>query len=120
MLLKPFTAILPFSILRFIAFCLFIHLLSILGACTSDAEETRVIEAAQAYAKANSDVEVTLEVQAIEDNYARVLVQPANPQETDEAIMYLRKNKNTWEGIAIGTSFSPDDYKSLKIPQKIR
>jgi hypothetical protein len=34
--------------------------------------------------------------------------------------MYLKKTNGKWEGIAIGTSFSPDDYQALRIPEKIR
>jgi hypothetical protein len=89
-------------------------------ACTTDLEEEAVITAARQYAKDNTDIEVELEVAEIEGDYARVQVKPADPEAADEATMYLRKEKGRWKGIIIGTGFSPEDYKNLKIPEKIR
>jgi hypothetical protein len=95
--------------------CLFIF-----HACTSDAEETQVLEAAQAYARENSDIAVNVQAESILDDYARVKVTPKNPGEADEALMYLKKVKGRWEGISLGTGFSPEDYEKLGIPEKIR
>jgi hypothetical protein len=88
--------------------------------CGTDAEDTKILEAAQEYAKENADLEISVEVEKVVDEYARVHVTPADPEAADEAIMYLKKTNGKWEGIAIGTSFSPDDYQALHIPEKIR
>jgi hypothetical protein len=95
-------------------------LIPLLFSCVADAEDSKILEAAQQYAKNNADLEVTVDVEEVADEYARVHVTPANPDEADEAIMYLKKTNGKWEGIAIGTSFSPDDYQALRIPEKIR
>lgn len=79
-----------------------------------------ILEAAQEYAKTNSDIKVNVEVDEVVDDYARVQVSPDDPTQSDEAIMYLKKINGRWEGIAIGTSFSPDDFQALHIPEKIR
>jgi hypothetical protein len=92
----------------------------IISACTSDAEETQVLEAAREYAKQNTDVAVNVQAESILEDYARVRVIPKNPGEADEALMYLKKEKDKWKGISMGTGFSPDDFEALGIPEKIR
>ncbi len=88
--------------------------------CTTDSENEAVIAAAKQYAQENTDIEVELEVEEIEADYARVHVIPSDPSAADEAIMYLRKEKGQWQGIIIGTGFSPEDYNNLNIPEEIR
>ena len=99
---------------------LFLFVLCLLSACTTDAEQEAVINAARQYAKENTDVEVNVEVAEVIDDYARVRVVPTDPAAADEATMYLRKEKGQWQGIIIGNGFSPEDYENLKIPEKIR
>jgi hypothetical protein len=99
---------------------LILLLIPLIFACGTDAEDTLILEAAREYAKNNTDIELTVEVEEVVDEYARVHVTPGNPEAADEAIMYLKKTNGKWEGIAIGTSFSPDDYQALRIPEKIR
>lgn len=92
----------------------------ITNACTADAEEIKVLEAAREYATQNTDIEVNLQPESVMEDYARVRVTPKNAGEADEALMYLKKQKGTWQGIVIGTGFSPEDYEKLGIPDKIR
>lgn len=99
---------------------LILLLIPLFLACGTDAEDTRILEAAREYASNHSDIKVMVKVEEVVDEYARVHVTPEDPQEADEAIMYLKKTNGNWEGIAIGTSFSPDDYQALRIPEKIR
>ena len=99
---------------------IYIIVIALGNACTTDTEDSKVLEAAHQYAQDNSDIEVNLEVESISDNYARVKVTPKTPGTTDDALMYLKKEKDTWKGIAIGTGFSPDDYEALKIPEEIQ
>jgi hypothetical protein len=94
--------------------------LFVIHACTSDAEETKVLEAAQAYARQNTDIAVNVQTESIQEDYARVRVIPKNSGEADEALMYLKKEKDAWKGIGMGTGFSPDDFEALGIPEKIR
>jgi hypothetical protein len=118
---NPFLQNKFFAVVSFFGkLCMLVILLSLVFACSGDPEDTRILEAAQEYAKTNSDIEVNVELEEVVDEYARVHVSPADPGQADEAIMYLKKTNGRWEGLAIGTSFSPDDYQSLNIPEKIR
>lgn len=100
--------------------CITLLLIALSFACGTDAEDTQILEAAREYVKNNADLEVSVEVEEVADDYARVHVTPEDPEAADEAIMYLKKTNGKWEGIAIGTSFSPDDFQALRIPEKIR
>jgi hypothetical protein len=89
--------------------------------CTPDSEENKVLTAAQEYAQTQSDVPVTLKIAEIDGSYARVDVTPTDPDAADEAVMFLRKKKNgDWEGLALGSAFSPDDYAAFNIPESIQ
>jgi hypothetical protein len=100
--------------------CICILYIVVVNACTTDVEDSKVLEAAHKYAQQNTDIEVDLEVESVSDNYARVKVTPKTPGTADDALMYLKKEKNNWRGIVIGTGFSPEDYKALKIPEEIQ
>lgn len=65
--------------------------------------------------------EVKIVVEEVDDDYARLGVAPVLPT-TDPATMYLRKDATTgsWEGITLGTGWSPDDFEALKIPESVR
>ncbi len=122
----PMTYLPSPSLLRFAAkknilkVCIYIMIIALANACTTDTEDSKVLEAAHQYAQENTDIEVDLEVESVSDNYARVKVTPKTPGTTDDALMYLKKEKTNWKGIALGTGFTPEDFEALKIPEEIR
>lgn len=110
----------PFLSCRLLSCFAGIFFTLLMYACGTDSEETQVLEAAQQYAKTVSDVQINLQVEAVENNFARVRALPADPGAADEALMYLRKERGTWQGIILGAGFSPEDYQRLGIPENIR
>lgn len=97
-----------------------------LSSCASRSagQKTVLTEAAYRYLKANSAPgigEVTISVEEVDGHYARLGVNPVKPT-TDPATLYMRQNAKTgaWEGLSIGTGWSPDDFDALKIPASIR
>jgi hypothetical protein len=100
--------------------CICIAIMVFAHACTTDTEDSKVLEAAHQYAQENTDIEVDLEVESVTDKYARVKVTPKTPGTADDALMYLKKEKNNWKGIVMGTGFSPEDFNALKIPEEIQ
>lgn len=120
------TCIFPSSLLRFLLkknvfkVCIYIAIMVFINACTTDSEDSKVLEAAHHYAQENTDIEVDLEIESVSDKYARVKVTPKTPGTADEALMYLKKEKDSWKGIVMGTGFTPEDFKALKIPEEIQ
>ncbi|MDB6004585.1 MAG: hypothetical protein JWR15_1572 [Prosthecobacter sp.] len=98
-----------------------------LSACSTTAEKNEkaaIKEAGLRYLKANSDPRVgavKIVIEEVNGNYARLGVTPVLPT-TDPATMYLRKNQKTgvWEGLTLGTGWSPEDFEAVQIPESIR
>ena len=94
-------------------------------ACSTAAspEDAAVSAATQRYVKANSGPgvgAVKVEVQKVAEGYARAYITPVQPT-TDPATVYLRKNaKGQWEGLSLGTGFSPEDLDELGVPASVR
>lgn len=97
----------------------------LLAACATRVppEHAAIVAAARRYLKTDAAPTVgatKIEVQEVEGNHARVYVTPLKPT-TDPATMYLvKKAGGSWEGVTIGTGFSPEDFKDLHLPESIR
>jgi hypothetical protein len=104
-------------------FILALALLSgaLLAACAAPANETQaIVDATTAYVKANSEVaNFTVEVDKVDGDYARTHVTPTD-NSTDPAWVFLKRQNGTWNGLTIGTSFPPEVYQQLGIPESIQ
>lgn len=86
-----------------------------------DAEVASAIrDAAIAYVRQETAIdEITVEIEAVADDWARVRAIPAGST-TDPATLYLRKDGTAWRGVAIGTGFIPPDLDEMGIPRSVR
>ena len=89
---------------------------------TSAADDTAaIIAATKTYVAANSAIaKVNVTVEQIADDFARVKVTPENVNTADPAWVFLKKKDGKWTGIALGTSFTTEDYQQLGIPNALR
>ena len=84
-------------------------------------ENDAVIAAARTYVAAHSAVSgFNVSVEKIEGDYARVKVTPKHAGETDPAWVFLKGEKGTWRGLAIGTFFTTEDYAKFHIPPSLQ
>ncbi len=85
-----------------------------------DGDREQIRRAALDYVRDETAVaEATVEILAVAEGWARVLVVPAN-EVTDPATMYLRKEESRWVAVVLGTGFAPEDYEELGIPPGVR
>lgn len=101
----------------------------LLGCCLAScstarsSEDTAILAAARRYLATNSAPsvgETDLKIEEIAGTHARVSVTPVQPT-ADPAVMYLRRvAAQSWQGVTLGTGWSPDDFDQLHIPQDIR
>ena len=85
-------------------------------------EDAAIIAAAQAFVTANATVttKITLTVEAIESDFARVKMAPEEAGKGDPAWVFLQKKDGKWTGLTLGTSFTTEDYQQLGIPNALR
>jgi hypothetical protein len=84
-------------------------------------DNAAIVAATKSYVAAHSALtKITVTVEQIDGNFARVKVAPQNPQATDPAWVFLKKTGGKWTGIIIGTSFTTEDYQQLGIPNALR
>jgi hypothetical protein len=80
-----------------------------------------IIAATKSYVAATSAIkQVTAVVEQVADDFARVKVTPENANATDPAWAFLKKKDGKWTGLALGTSFTTEDYQQLAIPNALR
>ena len=86
------------------------------------ASDTAAITAAtESYVAANSAItKVNVEVEQIADDFARVKVTPQDANATDPAWAFMKKTNGKWTGVALGSSFTTEDYQQLGIPNALR
>jgi hypothetical protein len=86
------------------------------------ADNTAAITAAtETYVAANSAItKVNVEVEQIADDFARVKVTPQDTNAADPAWAFMKKTDGKWTGVALGTSFTTEDYQQLGIPNALR
>jgi hypothetical protein len=87
-----------------------------------DGENNAAIFAAtKSYVTANSGMtKITVTVEQVDGDFARVKVAPENPGAADPAWVFLKKKDGKWTGLTIGTSFTVEDYQQLGIPNALR
>lgn len=80
-----------------------------------------IIAATKTYVAANSGMtKVTVIVEQVADDFARVKVEPENKNAADPAWVFLKKKDGKWNGLTLGTSFTTEDYQQLGIPNALR
>jgi len=103
---------------RFLSLCALVALLA--PQIWADDSAT-IIAATKSYVAANSAItKVNVTVEQIADDFARVKVTPADGNTADSAWVFLKKKDGQWMGVALGTSFTTEDYQQLGIPNALR
>ena len=88
--------------------------------CAED-EKPAIIAATKSYVAANSAItNINATVEVVADDFARVKVEPQEAGKADPALVFLKKKDGKWTGIALGTSFTTEDYQQLGIPNALR
>ncbi len=90
------------------------------GSLLAGGDDQSIIAATKKYLAAESaitDVKVTVE--KVDGDYARVLVTPRDNQ-TDPALVFLKRERGVWRGLTMGTGFDPEDLAKLHIPASLR
>ena len=84
-------------------------------------EDAAIIGATKNYVTANSGMtKITVTIEQVADDFARVKVAPEDPKAADPAWVFLEKKDGKWTGLALGTSFTTEDYQQLGIPNALR
>lgn len=84
-------------------------------------EKPAIIAATKSYVAANSGMtKITVTVEQVADDFARVKVAPEDKNPTDPAWVFLKKKDGTWTGLVLGTGFTTEDYQQLGIPNALR
>jgi hypothetical protein len=85
------------------------------------ADSAAIIAATTSYVAANSGMtKITVTVEQVDGDFARVKVTPENADATDAAWVFLKKKGGKWTGLTLGTSFTTEDYQQLGIPNALR
>jgi hypothetical protein len=92
--------------------------------CASSAPESAgdraVVAATHAYVRAHTAVDTArVTIEATEGDFARVRLYPLDAG-TDPAVLFLRRGSEGWEGVLLGTAFTPEDYDRFGIPPALR
>lgn len=88
---------------------------------TEPNETTAITEAAKSYVAANSGMtKITVKVEQVEGDFGRAKVTPEDAAAADPAWVFLKKNDGKWTGLALGTSFTTEDYQQMGIPNSLR
>jgi len=84
-------------------------------------ENSAIIAATLSYVTANSGMtKISATVEKREGDFARVKVSPKDAAAADPAWVFLKKTNGKWNGLTLGTAFSPDDYQQFGIPKSLR
>lgn len=84
-------------------------------------DNAEIIAATKSYVAANSAIaKINAVVEQVADDFARVKVTPENSGAADPAWVFLQKKNGKWTGVALGTSFTTEDYQQLGIPNALR
>ena len=95
---------------------------SLAGVCAKENDDNAAIVAAtKSYVAAQSGMtKVTVQVEQIVDDFARVKITPEDSGAADPAWAFLKKKDGQWAGLVLGTSFTVEDYQQLGIPNALR
>ena len=84
-------------------------------------EKAEIIAATKSYVSANSGMtKITVVVEQVSDDFARVKVEPEDKSAADPAWVFLKKKDGKWIGLVLGSSFTTEDYQQLSIPNALR
>jgi hypothetical protein len=84
-------------------------------------DSVAIIAATETYVAANSAItKVNVDVEQIADDFAGVKVTPQDTNAADPAWAFMKKTNGKWTGVALGTSFTTEDYQQLGIPNALR
>lgn len=90
------------------------------GPLLAGGDDEAIIAGTKKYLAAESyTAPVTIVVEKVEGDYARVLVTPRDGQ-TDAATVFLKREKGVWRGLTLGTGWDPEDLAKLHIPKSLR
>ena len=96
-------------------------LLGVLASPIPTEDNAAIVAATKSYVAANSGMtKIVVTVEQVSDNFARVKVTPEDPSAADPAWVFLKKQEGKWTGIALGTSFTTEDYQQMGIPNELR
>jgi len=84
-------------------------------------DKEEIIAATKNYVATHSAIsKINAVIEQVADDFARVKVTPENPATADPAWVFLQKKDGKWTGVALGTSFTTEDYQQLGIPNALR
>ncbi|MEY2490472.1 MAG: hypothetical protein QOC70_2414 [Verrucomicrobiota bacterium] len=90
------------------------------GSLVAGGDDQAIIAGTKKYLAAESyTAAVKITVEKVEGDYARVLVTPSDNQ-TDPALVFLKRERGVWHGLTIGTGWDPEDLAKLHIPASLR
>jgi hypothetical protein len=90
------------------------------GSLLAGGDDEAIIAGTKKYLAAESyTAAVRITVEKVEGDYARVLVTPRDNQ-TDPALVFLKRERGVWRGLTIGTGWDPEDLAKLHIPESLR
>jgi hypothetical protein len=96
--------------------------LGLLLACQPATNDEAIEQGVRTYLSAQGvTINYNISVEDVAGDYARARIVPADPNATDPAAVFLKRNEDgTWKGLIYGTAFVPEDYSSLGIPERLR
>ena len=90
------------------------------GSLLAGGDDQAIIAGTKKYLVAESAItDVKITVEKIDGDCARVLVKPRDNQ-TDPALVFLKRERGVWHGLTIGTGWDPEDLAKLHIPKSLR
>ena len=101
--------------------CLSVLLVGLVSPIRAADDHAAIIAATKSYVAANSPfTQVDVTVEQVAEDFARAKIMPENLKAADPAWVFLKKQDGRWIGIALGTSFTTEDYQQLGIPNALR
>jgi hypothetical protein len=85
-------------------------------------EDAAIVTAAESYLTANATVttKVKFIVERVEEDLARVRINPQERPAKDTAWIFLQKKEGKWIGLTVRASFSAEDYQRFGIPKSLQ
>lgn len=100
-------------------------LLAVIAASTlpvfAGEDDPAIVAATRSYVATNSGMtKITVTIEQVADDFARVKVAPENASAADPAWVFLQKKDGKWIGVTLGSSFTTENYQQLGIPNALR
>jgi|GEM_PF-3252233 len=90
-----------------------------LTACGTSAPQYDLGALTTAVEQATGVSGITVSVEKVEGDYMRARATPPAELNTDEAIVFLKREAGAWMVLNYGTAFSPEDYARDNIPEAL-